>query len=385
MLLDLSPDITPQFIDPKPSIMRLVFLLFTLLSLNLRAQQSTPEVIAQQADEMLATYIEEGKFVGVTAGFSIENSTIWTGSAGVCDEDRQEPCQVETINRIASITKTMTAVAALQLVEKGQLDLDASIDTYLPDYPQPAGSKITARMLLQHTSGIGGYADTKEAETKEEYPTLTAVFEIFQDRELLFEPGTKYSYTTYGYVVLGAVIEVVSGQNFTSYLQENIWDVVGMPDTGVEQFGVDYPNKSALFSRNRKGKLKAAEANNLSNRIPGGGVYSTVPDILKFGQVLLAGQLISKESLLLMYTTPDVERGENNPYGMGAWYYGSNDTFGPVIGHTGGQTGASSFLFLMPETKVVVIVLSNTSRTLGDVTQLTNGLFPLVAACLSAE
>ncbi|MEO0875740.1 MAG: serine hydrolase domain-containing protein [Bacteroidota bacterium] len=365
--------------------MRLTLIITALFSLNLLAQEPTPPMIAEQANELLTTAIQEGKFVGVTAGFAVGENIIWAGSAGTCNEDRDTPCEQETINRTASITKTMTAVAALQLVEKGQLDLDATIDTYLPNYPKTAASKITTRMLLQHTSGIGGYANGKEAETQEEYPTLQAACALFQDRELLFEPGTRYQYTTYGYVVLGAIIEVVAEQNFTQYLQENIWDVVDMPNTGVERFGADYANKSALFTRTRKGKLKVAEANNLSNRIPGGGVFSTVPDILKFGQALLNGKLLSEESLLLMYTAPDVERGSNNPYGMGLWHYGDNPTFGPVIGHTGGQTGASGHLFLMPETKVVVIVMANTSRALQDASQLAVNLFPLAASVLPEQ
>ncbi len=365
--------------------MRLTIFTLLFFSLNLQAQEVNSTNITAQANELLSNSINEGKFVGVTAGFAVENDIIWTGSAGACDENRSTPCEPETINRTASITKTMTAVAALQLVEKGLLDLDVSIDTYLPYYPQPAAGKITTRMLLQHTAGIGGYANGKEAETQDDYPTLQAACELFQDRDLLFEPGARYEYSTYGYVVIGAIIEVAAGQNFTQYLQENIWDVVDMPNTGVEQFGADYPNKSALFTRTRKGKLKTAEANNLSNRIPGGGVYSTITDMLKFGQALLDGRLLNEESLLLMYTAPGVERGTNNPYGMGLWYYGDTPPFGPIVGHTGGQTGASGHLFLMPETKVVVLVMANTSLALQDASQLGAELFPLAAEVLEKE
>lgn len=350
-------------------------LLFLLTTSH--AQDTVNEDYQAQANQLLEDAIANNQYAGLTAGFSINGEAKWLGSAGFCDEDRSVPCQTETINRIASVTKTMTAVAALQLVEAGKLDLDAFIETYLPDYPQPAAGTITVRMLLHHTSGIGGYESGKETETKVQYNTLQEACVVFQDRELLFEPGTKYSYTTYGYVVLGAVIEVAAEQEFGAYLQENIWDKVEMRHTGIEQFGQVYPGKSALFSRRKKGKIKTAEANNLSNRVPGGGVYSTAGDLLRFGQGILDGTLISAESFAILQTTPDVERGENNPYGMGIWVYGENPDFGIVMGHTGEQTGCSSMFIMLPETGIVVAVLSNTSHSLREAFKLAVQLYYL--------
>lgn len=349
----------------------LFFAVFTIHSLS---AQTSPS-----ADELLANAIAAQQFAGINAGIAVGDEITWLGAAGACSENRQTPCNTDTRQRIASITKTFTAVAALQLYEKGLLDLDRAIVHYLPDYPSFAAEKITARQLLYHTAGIGGYKSGKEAETTQEYPTLAEAITIFQDRPLLFEPGTKYQYSTYGYVLLGRVIEVASGQSFNDYLQVHIFDKAGMPNSGVEVFGQVYPNKSALFYRNKKGKIKSADANNLSNRVPGGGIYSNVTDMLKFGQALLNGTLLSDSTLALMQTSPNVDRGQNNPYGMGLFLYGDNPTLGPVIGHSGEQTGAAGQLILIPEKKIVIIVLSNTAHAWRDAFQLSVGLFPVAA------
>ena len=362
---------------PVQHLSLLSLLITTLFSSFINAQTNTSEHLQSAADALLERYIQEEKFAGVTAGIAVAGSIQWVGNAGVCDADQELNCTDQTINRIASISKTMTAVAALQLLEQGQLSLDTPINTYLPDYPTEAGAKITPRMLLHHTSGIGGYASGKETETTEEFGSLRDACTVFQNRDLLFEPGTAYHYSTYGYVLLGAVIEAAANQTFEDYLQENIWNKAGMQHTGVEHFGVEYANKSALFYRNKKGKIKLARPNNLSNRIPGGGLYATVEDLLKFGQALMDGTLLSAESLALLQQAPEVERGQNNPYGMGVFLYGDNPLFGPVIGHSGEQTGAAGQLMIMPREQVVVVVLTNTAHAWRDAFGLSVELFPL--------
>lgn len=344
-------------------------LLFFLASYSLSAQAPPT------ADELLANIIANQQFAGLNAGIAVADEIIWLGADGYCSEDQQTPCDVDTRQRIASISKTFTAVAALQLYEKGLLDLDLPIIHYLPDYSAFAAQKITARQLLHHTSGIGGYLSSKEAETTQEYPTLAEAITVFQDRALLFEPGTQYYYTTYGYVLLGRVIEIACGQSFNHYIQENIFDKAGMEHSGVEVFDQVYPNKSAFFYRTQKGKIKVSKANNLSNRVPGGGIYSNTTDMLKFGQALLNGTLLSTSSLALMQTYPDVDRGKNNPYGMGLFLYGDNPTVGPVIGHSGEQTGAAGQLMLLPEKNAVIVVLSNTAHAWRDAFQLSVSLF----------
>ncbi|MEM1182618.1 MAG: serine hydrolase domain-containing protein [Acidobacteriota bacterium] len=302
-------------------------------------------------------------FAGVSAGLARRGEILWVGVAGDCNVKAQKACSPSTPMRIASIAKPMTAVAILQLHEKGALDLDAPIATYLTDYPSAAASKITTRHLLHHTAGIGGYKSNKERETVTEYESLAAASEVFARRDLLFEPGSSYSYSTYGYVVLGWVLESVSGKSYEAYLRENIWRPASMESTGVERFSQVDPSHSELYTKSKRGRIKKAKRNNLSNRIPGGGLYSTVEDLLRFGQSLLDGTLLSPESLAALRSYPDVERGSNNPYGVGFFIYQDDPERGSLIGHSGAQTGASGQLMILPERGVVVAVLSNTSRS----------------------
>ncbi len=323
-----------------------------------------------------------GPFAGVSAGVGRGGTISWASSAGLCDREAQKPCTPQTLMRIASITKPMTAVAVLQLHERGLLDLDAPLSTLLPDYPADAARAMTTRQLLWHTAGVDGYGSTKERETVETFATLADAARVFWDRKLLFEPGTAYQYTTYGYVVLGLVIEAVSGQSYGAYLREHVWEPAGMQSTGVEEFGQTYENKSALYTRTKKGRIKKGAPNNLSNRIPGGGVYSTVEDMLRFGMAVLDGTLVSADALELMLTAPEVERGDNNPYGMGWFIYQRGTGSDTIFGHSGQQTGASGQLMLVPEKNLVVIVLSNTSHAWQTAIELS---VELIQAALASE
>lgn len=364
------------------TIMRFYSIALLGIALFLLPTDTYTQDYPAQASELLQKAITTGQYAGITAAIAVDGQTRWIDSAGHCDEERTSPCNDDTVYRIASITKTMTAVAVLQLAERGALQLDEPIATYLPDYPKPAATQITARMLLHHTSGIPAYASAKETETQEQFNSLQEAYQVFQDRELLFTPGTAYAYTSYGYVVLGAVIEAAAEQTYGEYLQEHIWDIADMTQTGIEEFGTNYPAYSAFFIRNRKGKIKSATVNNLSNRLPAGGVYATVGDLLKFGQALMDGRLINQESLALMQQAPEVDRGQNNPYGMGAFLYGDNPQFGPVLGHSAEQTGVSGQLMLMPDKRIAIVVLSNTARAWKDAVQLSVQLFPLAAMAM---
>lgn len=327
---------------------------------------------------LLEKMISEKTVAGVVAGYSIDGKTIGISSAGYANKKEKKKFELETKVRMGSIAKSMTALAAMQLVEKGLLDIDVPIQTYITDYPEQEKTQITARHLLSHTSGIPGYKDGKESNITTEYSTLYDALDLFKERELLFEPGTQYNYTTYGYTVLGVVIERVSGLTFEDYMQKNIWDKAGMTNTGVEKFNVKLDNESELYTRNNgKGKAKLAEENNLSNRLPGGGFYTTVVDMLKFGNAVLNNTFVKKETLDVMREHHSLEKVENG-YGFGWFLYGRGENpEGALIGHPGGQIGNTSLLFILPKRKIVTIILANTSRAQSSVDPVLGELFTI--------
>ncbi len=324
-----------------------------------------------QAQAMVDAPFAAHAFAGAAAGFAIEGELVWQYAVGHSNASSNEGFLPNTRARIASIAKPMTAIAIMQLVERGSLDLDVPIQTYLSEFPVKKEGVITTRQLLQHTAGIGEYASAKERENQVHYPTLLDAMDIFKDRDLISVPGVAFNYSTYGYVVLGAIVEKVSGQPFALYMRSHIWDVAGMQDTGVE---IGREGHAALYHRNGKGKMSDAKATDLSDRIPGGGFYSTLTDLLKFGNAVLDGSLISAESLAVMLKDPGIKT-DGNGYGLGWYLFGENPKYGNVFGHNGSQTGASTFLMLLPEQYTVVAVVSNTSNALPAITEITVGLF----------
>ncbi len=356
----------------------LLFFFFLSAPASFFAQMASTIQYQQEAKQLLSDAIAHKACMGIAAGFAIADEVKWTGGNGFSDEDQRKPFLPSTLNRIASITKPMTAIAIMQLYEQHKLDLDATIQTYLPNFPASSRGNITVRHLLSHASGIGAYQSGKERENKKNYASLEQALDIFKDRELLARPGERFNYSTYGYVVLGCIIEKVSGMSYEAFLRENIWKKAGMEHTGVDYFGQHHEHKTQLYHKNKKGKIKCVKPTNLSDRVPGGGLYSTVDDLLKFGNAILNGSLLKKETLELMITDTGLKK-EGNPYGLGWYLYGDNPTHGFIFGHTGGQTGTSAMFLLLPAQQTTIIVLSNTSGAMQTVSDIAVQLFDVAA------
>lgn len=332
-----------------------------------------------QAQALLATAVSSEKSVGIAAGFTVDGATRWMGSAGASNLETGETFEPSTLTRIASITKPMTAIAVLQLFEKGEVELDKSIQTYLPGFPSKPEGDITVRHLLQHASGIPAYQSGKERENRIHYNNLQEAIEVFQDRSLLSVPGQAFNYSSYGYVVLGLLIEQVSGMSYESYLRKNIWEPAGMMQTSIEEAGQEYEHKSALYHLQGGKKIKPVKKpTDLSDRIPGGGVQSNVGDLLKFAQAIMEQKLLNSETMNMMWENSGLKQ-KGNGYGMGWYLYGENPKYGQVYGHTGTQIGSSTFLMLLPEEETAVVVLSNTSRAMQTVSNICIKLFDVAA------
>jgi len=345
---------------------RLYFIFMLGLSPSLLAQNSAKTQV------QLEQFISKNEAMGASAGYAVKGDVVWQSAAGYADEDTKTFFEVQTKVRMASIAKPMTALAIMQLWERNEIDLDAPIQTYVPDYPKHPKTQISIRHLLSHTSGISGYKNLKEQNSTTEYKSLTDALGIFKDRELIFEPGTKYSYTTYGYTVLGVIVERVSGMTFENYMQQHIWNVADMTNTGVVKFGAGLENASKIYRRKGgKGKAKKGVETNLSDRIPGGGLYTTVIDMLKFGNAVINNVFVKKETLDFMREHHSLEK-ENNGYGFGWFLYGAKPNEGEIIGHSGAQMGCSSQLLIVPEKGIVTVILANTSRV--NVGEISNTL-----------
>jgi len=328
-----------------------------LSSLVLVGQEvNTPEHIKSHLDKL----VNENNCKGIAVG-AYSPDFKWSYKAGMADDEKKIPFNETTLVRTASITKPITAIAVMQLVEQGKLDLEAPVSTYLSSFNTSKFKDIKVKHILQHSSGLRGYKNNKERNNKKNFTSLEDAFDIVSDSKLLFEPGSDFQYTSYGYNVAGLLIEHVSGWSYDDYIKKFIFEPAGMASSTIERAGQVSDDVAKIYHQNKPGKIKLIKEHNISDRIPAGGVLSTIEDLVSFGKAVLDYRLISKESLDSLITNTGLKK-EGNGYGMGWYLYGMNPKYGNIFGHSGGQLGCSSFIFLFPQDEAVTVVLSNTSN-----------------------
>lgn len=330
--------------------------------------------LQKRSSQLLNECVDFNEVAGISAGIYMNGEIVWSDAAGYMDIENKIPAKVNMINRTASISKPMTAIAILQLMEKGLLNLDDPVQLHIPDFPVRQEGTITIKHLLEHSSGIKAYKNSKEAFSSKNYDSLSQAIDVFKNRDLAHAPGKGYQYTTYGYVVLGQVIENVSGLTYRQYMRKYVWDKAGMKDTDVEVFGQTYTNKSLLYRTDDKGGFRKDKSTNLSVKVPGGGIQSTVTDLLLFADAILEDKLITAESRNLMISTSGHKK-QGNPYGLGWFLYADAERpSGRIIGHSGSQSGTATQLFIFWDKKYAVVVLSNTGDAWNNVFGLTDKL-----------
>ena len=315
--------------------------------------------LESKANEIINEHMASNNFLGVTVGLYIENCGTYLSGAGFTDKGDQKRTNSDMLGRIASITKPMTAIQFMQLYEKGMLDLDKPIQTYIKEFPKKVKGDITIRHLLKHTSGISHYSSKWDALSFTHYPTLVNALDAFKDKELDFVPGTQYMYSSYGYTVLGAIIEKVSQMGYGEYMRKNIWNKAGMSNTSLEEDKQKDNNKSRLYLKVKSTYIKSPKTD-LSIIYSAGGVQSTVKDLLKFGEAVLHNKLIESTTLEMMINATDEMAPAigDDPYGFG-WAVYDDPKYGRIIQHGGTQPGASSFFSIYIDHKIVTVVLSN--------------------------
>ncbi len=220
---------------------------------------------------------------------------------GMADMELGVKMRPEMVFRIGSITKQFTSVGIMILVEQGKIKLDDLITVYLTDYPLK-GKKVTVRHLLNHTSGIRSYTSMPEfGKIMRKDLSVSELIDVFKNEKFDFDPGDKYLYNNSGYILLGAIIEKVSGEKYADYIKENVFDKAGMENSLYDDTAAIIKNRAKGYSLTKKGVVNASF---LSMTLPyaAGSLLSTVDDLYKWNRALNSGQLISKKSLKQVYT-----------------------------------------------------------------------------------
>ena len=282
---------------------------------------------------------------------------VFSAAQGLADRERKLPNSLQTRFRVGSMDKMFTATAILQLVQAGKLDLQAPLATYLKDYPNAEfARKVTLHQLLTHTGGAGDIFEPEYDAKREQMRTLQDYVDLFGKRPLEFEPGTKWEYANYGFILLGRVIEVVSGQTYYDYVQDHIFGPAGMTGSGFEPESVAVPGRPVAYL---KGSTDYKPADDLPWRgTSAGGGYSTVEDFDRFATALYDGRLLDADHRRqLTEGRADMQPGMKYGYGFGVYV----DAKPVMIGHNGGAPGMNGDLRIVGDDDAVIVALSNVS------------------------
>ncbi len=306
-------------------------------------------------ERLITTEQSRQQIPGLSAAVVTGREMRWSGGYGYSDLENFVPATAGTVYRLASISKPITAVAALQMMEAGKLDLDVPVQKYVPRFPAKPWP-VTTRQLLGHLGGVRHYKPG-EVESTRRYASVTEALSIFEQDPLAHEPGSKYLYSTYGFNLVGAAVESAAGVPFVAYLQQRVFGPSGMVTARDDDASVLISRRAQGYRRLPNGDLRNSVLADVSNKIPGGGLCSTAEDLARFAATLEKGGLLRAESRALMWTRGKLTDGKETGYGLG-WVITERNGRREVA-HGGGQPRVSTYLYLLPAEGCAVALMSN--------------------------
>jgi len=292
---------------------------------------------------------------GGTVLIAKDDKIIYRKAFGMANLELKVPMKPENVLQLASITKQFTSVAILILMEQGKLSLQDNLSKYITDFPR--GNEITLHHLLNHTSGIKSYTNLPEFRAKTRLDmTPEEIIGSFKNLPLEFNPNEKYEYSNSGYVLLGYIIEKLSGMNYEDFIQKNIFDKLGMKNSYYANTYKIIPNRANGYQL-YEGNFENAEY--MSTTIPyaAGSLMSTVDDMFLWNKAIRHNTLISEKSKQIAFTNYILTNGNHTNYGYG-WFI--NGLAGmTTLEHTGGINGFSTSGIYVPDSNIYAIILSN--------------------------
>ena len=352
---------------PAALTRRLIVIAVLSMSITACGDRPKTEVPELEARALSAAAIRaerlagEDEFSGAVL-VAKDRGVIFSHAYGLADRERRIPNTVGTRFRIGSMSKTFTAVAILQLVEAGKVKLTARLGTYLHDYPnREVATKVTIRQLLTHTGGTGNISWPDFVAHRHELRTHADFVKRYGKRGLDFEPGTGWAYSSYGFLLLGAVIEKVTGQSYYAYVRQHVYAPAGMTRSGSQPETQAVGDRSIGYMKPPGATAWVPNTETLPYRgTSAGGGYSTVEDLARFAHALLSHKLLSPNATNALITG----KAETLPGPLGGRYaYGFEDARDLAgngwVGHGGGAPGMNGDLRIYPKSGYVVAVLAN--------------------------
>lgn len=326
------------------------------------AEAPAPVRFAEAVEEARSMAVEtrlRAGIPGMAVAVGVDGELAWAEGFGYADVEQRAPVWPNTKFRIGSVSKPLTAVAVARLWEEGRLDLDVPVQSYVPSFPEKRWT-ITTRQLAGHVAGVRHYRD-QEFLIRDSYPTVEEGLAIFEDDTLLFEPGTDYNYSTYGWNLVSAVVEGAAGTPFLRYMRTSVIEPLDLDETVADHPDSVIFHRTDFYDRGEDARLLNAPYVDNSYKWAGGGYLSTAPDLVRFGLAHLEPGILEPETVETLWTSQETSDGEATGYGIG-WRVAEDEEGRRIVGHGGGSVGGTTALVIYPDEGVVVAITSNLGR-----------------------
>jgi len=319
--------------------------------------------------ELASTHQQKINAPAISIAVAMNGQVVWAGASGWADIEEKVPVTTNTQFRIGSTSKALTSIGLARMVDLNHLDIDAPISQYFEDLPNPNWASMSARNLASHTSGLPHYKENTDklgmyqtVALSTHYDNVVDALAVFDDSELLFAPGADFSYSTFGTVLLSAVMQKASNVSYLSWMKQQVFSPLGTDATTAE-FDNPTPESLATFYWNDQGRstqVRQWRSVDLSHRLAGGGFVSTPSDLVRLGSAFLDSQFISAETRELFWRARALPNGDMPPYDYAVGWRTISLNLGESIGkvravnHGGVSRGAQSWLMVLPEFDMAV-------------------------------
>lgn len=312
----------------------------------------------EDARAIVREVMAESGIPGISVAVGFHGSVVWSEGFGFADLEHSVPVTTLTKFRVGSVSKPITAAALGLLMEAGKLDLDAPVQDYVPDFPEKRWP-VTVRQVAGHIAGIRHYRGNENLSGRR-YSSVTEGLDIFESDPLLFEPGTQYSYSSYGWNLLSAVVEGASGRGFLSLMRDSVFEPLEMRHSLAGYTDSIISHRTSFYERNGEGTVLNAPYVDNSYKWAGGGFLSTPEDLIRFGSAHLEPGFLEAKTLETFFTSQRLRDGETTDYGIG-WRTVTNEDEHHIVSHGGGSVGGTAMLIVNRDNGLVVAAVGNLS------------------------
>jgi len=320
----------------------------------------------EEARRLARSMLAEENLPGVSAAVAVNGAIVWAEGFGWADVEHRAPATPLTLFRIGGVSKPLTAAAAGLLHERGLLDLDAPVQRYVPAFPEKEWP-TTTRQLMGHVAGVRVHRDEHESLGTDHCGTTVEGLELFATEPLRYRPGTEYRYSTYGWILVSAVVEAAANEPFFLFIQDEVFEPLAMNDTRPDSADRDVPNRASFYfprfaTRTHLG-LHPTRPVDYSCFSGGGAFLSTPTDLVRFGSAMMNGTLLRPATIALLQTPLRLVSGASTNYGLG-WKVETVTLRGAparLIGHDGSPFGGTASLMTFPDHGLAIAVTSNVS------------------------